>query len=112
MRLLILISAILIGSSLQSVAQQPRTYIGYAETSCGSYTNDRSKNMAWGMETWALGFISGQNWASTTPDSLKGVDAAALYAWLDNYCRQNPLEKFPKAVMALARELDARAARQ
>lgn len=114
MRLLILVSAILIGLSLQSMAQT-RKYIGYATTSCGSWTNERSKQYSiasLGLEHWALGFVSGSNWTSHGKDELADVDADAIYAWLDNYCRQNPLDKFPHAVTTLAQELANRAARQ
>ena len=64
------------------------------------------------MQMWALGFVSGSNWSETGKDRLEGIDADALYIWLDNYCRQNPLDKFPKAVIELARELEKRAALQ
>jgi hypothetical protein len=65
------------------------------------------------MHHWALGFVSGSNWSQPLgKDHLEGVNADAIEAWLDNYCRQNPFEKFPTAVTRLAQELSDRAARQ
>jgi hypothetical protein len=115
MRSLILISVMLIGLTLPSVAQI-RSYIGFAKTSCVTWTKERSNQysiMSLEMQRWATGFLSGANAASSTfKDRLEGIDADAVYAWLDNYCRQNPLEIFPEAVSNLSRELANRAGRQ
>jgi hypothetical protein len=57
-------------------------------------------------------YLTGSGWANKSKDILKSINADAVYSWLDNYCRQNPLEKFPSAVMTLALELEIRAGRQ
>ncbi len=42
-------------------------------------------------------------------DFLKGIDANAMWSWVDNYCRSQPGELFAIAVNKLAIELEARA---
>jgi hypothetical protein len=118
MRFLILISAMLIGSDLQCMAQE-RTIIGYVQTSCGTWTNERSRQPATltarEMQMWAYGFLSGSNWSSDSfdpKDRLKDIDGNGISAWLDNYCRQHPLDQFSDAVATLSGELKNRAARQ
>src|SRR5262245_23514116 len=118
MRLLIFVSAILIGLSQQSTAQ---TSIGYADQSCGFWTKERSKRTSFdkiGMQSWATGYLSGANALSNASlpaasnfDFLKGTGGDAVWAWLDNYCKQKPLEKFPAAVSKLLTELHGRATR-
>jgi hypothetical protein len=98
MRLVILISAILVGLNLPSVAQT-RTSVGFGKVPCGTWTDER------------LGFLSGSNWTSDI-DRLEGHDAKALYGWLDNYCRGHPLDSFPLAVTKLAVELANQAERR
>jgi hypothetical protein len=106
---------VLAGASLQSAsAQSMRKGIGWGSTSCGKWSAERknpSSFFAKSMEWWAVGFVSGSNWANTGPDHLASVDAAAITSWLDNYCKRNPLETFPKAAAALASELAQRANR-
>ena len=61
------------------------------------------------MAFWALGYVSGANVFFTEgKDSLKEVDADAIWSWLDNYCRSHPLEKFADSVQNLTIELQAR----
>ena len=107
---------VLAAATLQPAsAQQTRItrIMGFAETSCGTWTAERKKRSPYLkelMELWALGFLSGSNWSRKDPDRLVGLDADAITSWLDNYCRRNPLETFPSAVIALAKELAQRAA--
>jgi hypothetical protein len=113
LRLLVLVGVILVGTESQSLAIT-RKFIGYADESCGKWTQERSNQysfLKFGMEVWALGFVSGANWTTTGKDPLDGIDAAAVHGWIDNYCKQNPLQKFVRAVMDLAQELSDRADR-
>jgi hypothetical protein len=55
------------------------------------------------IEFWALGFVSGNNWGADK-DYFNGVDASAIWAWLDNYCQAHPFERFSDAVTSLIRE--------
>jgi hypothetical protein len=78
--------------------------------SCGTWTAnraDRRKEPDWLHEvSWVLGFLSGAGYMGTREgfDPLRGVDAAAVQAWLDNYCRVHPLENLADAAGAFIRE--------
>ena len=78
--------------------------------SCGGYTMERTlPQRGQQLEYWALGFLSGVNMAGNADtEFLAGFDGEALWAWLDNYCRDHPLDRFPVAVTALCRELVSR----
>ena len=86
-----------------------RSVIGYSETTCRTWMRNRAARLSYPMEMWALGFVSGSNWASLGNDRLKDTNADAIERWLDDYCQANPLKTFPTAVRNLAIELDRRA---
>jgi hypothetical protein len=54
-----------------------------------------------------LGFLTGANVYGDfgSMDILKGMDENAAYAWIDNYCKANPLENLSVAASALVREI-------
>jgi hypothetical protein len=70
--------------------------IGDGAESCGSWTVYRRDRRASGEEQWILGFLSGIGAAppSAGPvvNPLNGVDAQAVLIWMDNYCRDHPLD--------------------
>ena len=64
------------------------------------------------MQAWVAGFLTGYNIASATDPDFLGKsmpDKVAMYIWIDNYCRDKPLNIVAAAVMALKDELVARA---
>jgi len=75
--------------------------------SCGEWVAQRKKadTLALGNATWAIGYLSGLG-AGSGRNVFAGRDNAAVFAWLDNYCRTNPL----KDVAAAGRVLMAEAA--
>jgi hypothetical protein len=70
--------------------------IGTGAMSCGNWTSDRRDRQAIAEEQWILGFLSGIGAAPQSPglpvNPLHGVDAQAVLAWIDNYCRGHPLD--------------------
>jgi hypothetical protein len=82
--------------------------------SCGDYTTERAfPTRGQQFQFWALGFLSGVNMAGNADtEFLAGFSGEALLAWLDNYCREHPLDQFPVAVTALYRELVTRRSRK
>jgi hypothetical protein len=48
--------------------------------------------------------LSGFNIACAGPDPLAGLDAEAVFAWVDQYCAQHPLDPLMTAVRALVKE--------
>jgi hypothetical protein len=66
------------------------------------------------MGAWVMGYLTGVNTASThrgDPDFLlrTNIDGPAAWAWIDNYCRANPLDNLFNASQALELELKQRA---
>jgi hypothetical protein len=60
---------------------------------------------------WVLGFVSGVNAGqSDDTDFLVEPDGLAIFAWLDSYCPQHPLDKLISANNALIYDLKMRAA--
>jgi hypothetical protein len=80
-----------------SAEAQPQTFaiMGLGTASCGSWTAARRSGQALGYEQWTVGFAAGTASAlgpSKGFDPLRGLDANAVWAWIDNYCRVHPLE--------------------
>jgi hypothetical protein len=107
---MIVTAIIAIGAVIEARA---RTMIGgSASTSCGAWTTERSHLIpgvpvgpeyinAMEDESWVLGFLSGIGFANQNGDDpLSGVDTDGIWAWVDNYCRDHPLDTIAKAATA------------
>jgi hypothetical protein len=80
-------------------------------SSCGQWTEVQAAgNTVLGAQFrgWVMGFMSGWAWSHPKADPLLNRDAAGLLAWIDNYCKANPLDSIATASEKLAIELDAR----
>jgi hypothetical protein len=106
--------AILIVISMVLMVNQAsaRNGFGAGGHSCGTWLETRQNQDAArvGRESWVLGYVSGANSSKDGDDFLVEPDAQAIFAWLDNYCRQHPLERLVKASSMLIDELKMRAA--
>src|SRR4051794_14932789 len=75
-----------------------QTVMGGGMVSCGDWMSfrDPAQNKLaerYQAEAWVDGFLSGTNLAGTPPDFLASRPSSrGMYAWLDNYCRSNPLD--------------------
>lgn len=83
--------------------------------SCGAWLEARKtpNGEAIQQEAWVTGYVSASNAfsvAAKQTDFLVGLDTPALFAWLDNYCRQHPLERLIAASDALIVDLTKKAA--
>jgi hypothetical protein len=107
--ILIVISMVLMANQ---VSASPRHYMGAGTVSCGTWLEVR-KSRGWAEvenQSWVLGYVSDANFYQQSTDFLAAPDAQAIFAWLDNYCRQHPLEKLLEASQSLIYELTMRAA--
>lgn len=88
---------------------------GAGATSCGSWIEDRRKNNHFVQLNWVLGFVSSYNhfaYSGSGPDGVFGnADPNAIAGWLDNYCRENPLDTVYKGSVQLIKELQQRASK-
>ena len=85
----------------------PVLTFGAGNSSCGTWTQTRSGPVT--LKTveyvsWVLGFMSGRSTARmyTAP---KSFDSGAVLGWMDNYCRQNPLQSILAAAIMLDLEV-------
>jgi hypothetical protein len=104
--------AIAIAAAVPHQAHAVR-YIGAGAETCGFWTEVRrypGNPNDGSIKQWVLGFISGTalggfgldpKWGF---DPLEGVDAYAVWAWVDNYCRAHPLEIIANAAKAFILE--------
>ena len=80
--------------------------IGAGMSSCEIWTADRTARNVDAVqdEQWVVGYLSGV--AIWTPDlnPMKGVNAQAVWAWMDNYCREHPLVAIKDATSAFVEE--------
>ena len=70
-------------------------------------TGDKAATLQ--LQAWIDGFLSGYNMASDVDFIVPRPQTVAYYAWIDNYCTQNPLNVVMQATLALKNELTARA---
>ena len=97
---------------------------GAGLSSCGKWTKDRNEGgMRYESNTnWFSGYITAFNtWGPYGPfsdnqsvsgisDITEGIDANGLVAWIDKWCRANPLESMDAAARNLIYELAKRKA--
>ncbi len=94
--------AITFCQSNPTFAQEPRIY-GMGNQSCGSYLKARTFE---GPEqlmfhAWLGGFLSSVS-LTLHRDVLNGTDLQGALYWLDNYCRDHPVDNFASATTAFA----------
>jgi hypothetical protein len=87
--------------------------IGFGNTSCGSWASSKSANtvasivMENALEGWVEGYITAMAVESDRVNAaIHRTDPAGLTAWIDNWCKANPLKSMAKAAEALSVELD------
>jgi hypothetical protein len=86
-----------------------RTSLGPLNFSCGKWTNTPKRSAEHEvLKTWLLGFVSGMNFENAGGDFLRDRDIDGITAWIDNYCRRNPLHAMTQAIYALTNELRGR----
>jgi len=89
-------------------AQEVQVFIvGAGQASCGKWIE--SKNIPqrhYQIKQWVLGFISGNNWswAGTNKIQVKSPDEDAVVAFIDRYCKNNPLQSILYGAMSLIHE--------
>jgi hypothetical protein len=83
---------------------------GVGAISCGKWLEWRQRDPNdEQLVQWIFGFISGHNYYSNSPD-VRPPDAKAALAFVDAYCRNNPLHRVTFAGAALNQELGGKQA--
>ncbi len=105
----IVLACLMVGVGLVGEPRHASAFmvIGTGLESCGTWTANRRypNSIAAVMdEQWILGFLAGVGDAiPSDADPLRGVDAQAVWAWVDNYCHANPLDQIIRAGEAIFR---------
>jgi 2-methylcitrate dehydratase PrpD len=61
------------------------------------------------LESWVQGFLTATNVFFTGSSDLShGTDSEGIMAWVDNYCKEHPLETLATAAVDLVFQLMAR----
>ena len=86
---------------------------GAGVSTCGAWLRYRSSGLYYGELHWIQGFISSYNHYVKTGQNQNGIfgsaDGKSIAAWMDNYCRANPLDSVYMGTIVLVDELKRRA---
>ena len=86
--------------------------LGAGAKSCGYWTENRkgaANVLTYQGRAWVSGFLTAHNFLIPGAyDITKGVGNEGLFAWIDNYCSQNPLKSISYAAAVLVRQLRTR----
>lgn len=108
--------SLLIISAAASASDQP-DILGAGGQSCGSWQSERQSAQATryvsskleAQSHWILGFITATNLALFPKNNLtEETTGSAMMYWIDNYCKEHPLDNLATATSALVLELTHR----
>ncbi len=104
-----LIAVVVLLSWGQPAAAFTWTVIGEGYTSCGAWTKSSRQDgvLHWQRVQWIFGFVTAAAYY-TRSDFAKNTDNDGLLGWIDNYCRDNPLDDISDATVALVKALKKR----
>ncbi|WP_087129153.1 hypothetical protein [Caballeronia concitans] len=98
-----LVAAMVLFSLIPSQADAYKTS---GDRSCGQWLIRSSNAFEQGAaQGWFMGYMTCMARATTNIDLLSPVDAPSIMAWVDNYCRANPLDKLSDAGVKLGSAL-------
>jgi len=88
--------------------------VGLGNEGCGKFLAARESKASIeyaNYVSWVAGFLTGMNIASirdSRVNIMTGTDALSGLAWMEKYCRENPLEQVIGAAVMLGSELSNR----
>lgn len=106
----LIVAFVLIAHSLTATATESISVIGTGTLSCGVWLENSKSSEARALYTqWVVGFLSAHNYyLSNKQASVPDLSTAG--AWLDSYCRKNPLHMVISAAAALVEASDGKPA--
>lgn len=88
----------------RALAEEHTALWGFDAT-CGTWVKERqtpSSTKALQLQAWLLGYLSGLAASGAYPrDVLRRSNPDGATGWIDNYCREHPLEGLPYAALLL-----------
>jgi hypothetical protein len=108
MRAAAFLMALVVGTFAASGIAAAYTSIGSGATSCEAWAAARlspnSPDTAM-QQQWIVGFLSGIGFMVLGElDPLHGLDAKAVYGWVDRYCHDHPSETIELAARVFIQE--------
>lgn len=108
MRAAAFLLALIPGAFAVSGTAAAYTSIGSGATSCEAWAATRLSPNAPAtamQQQWVVGFLSGiGSMVLGELDPLHGVDAVAVYGWVDGYCHDHPTETIEAAARVFIQE--------
>ena len=85
-------------------------FLGQGGFSCGRWQQGRrtKEPTSFTAQAWVLGYLTRANYSGDT-SLTAGTDADGVFAWIDNFCRANPLKDIADAAEYLVAELQVQA---
>lgn len=84
------------------LSTEASAYKTFGDRSCGQWLSRSSNGFEeTAVQGWLMGYMTGLATATTSIDLLASTDAPSVMAWVDNYCRANPLNKITDAGVKL-----------
>lgn len=106
--LAVLLAAVQIQCKAADSDSNMRVHYPHNARSCGQFVDARDQGRRGNYQlenmfaAWIQGYMTGLNSLLVdTYDIAGSTDEDALELWLENYCKANPLDSFPKAVDGL-----------
>jgi len=95
-------AALAITAPPPSVASGYETY-GPGVATCGTWVTERNQGAGQDMFGWVLGYVTAAGYY--TSFTLRGTDSEGMRVYMDNYCKQHPLDRLEKGVQRLVQDL-------
>ena len=109
MKLLLLVGLILVAVS-PAAAQRVATITYHGPFKCGDYLEDRQRNEKSSLPvSWVYGYISAYNRFGVHAQ-VQASDPPTVSAYLEKYCRDNPLKDIAAGTNSMITELGGRGA--
>jgi hypothetical protein len=106
----ILFALVLAGAALPAIAQQ-KTYAVYMTIPCEAYIEERWDQQGVRykqIQAWISGYVTSYNgWQADTHDILGHATVGGVESWVENYCREHPLNNLSNAMAELVGGLHA-----
>jgi hypothetical protein len=87
--------------SFVAITANAYSYTGYGigMKSCGHWVQVRNQGNFYDEAQWVLGYLTAAGYYQSI--KLKTIDSAAVLTFMDNYCREKPLEEIEGGAQAL-----------
>ena len=71
---------------------------------CGEWIAGQGLPNGYAARNWLMGYLSGLSMGSAT-DFLTNIDGDSIFLWMNNYCRENPLNSITDGADVLSMQL-------